>query len=101
VKWAVDYILTHTTFPQQAYGRCSGVLALAKKYGRTRLEHVCTMMRESSGVASYGSIRNMLRNNRDIGDPPADSYSRIPHNDNVRGASAYTSVTEKKGGSHE
>ena len=101
VKWAVDYILTHTTFPQQAYGRCSGVLALAKKYGRTRLEHVCTMMRESSGVASYGSIRNMLRNNRDIGDSPADSYSRIPHNDNVRGASAYTSVTEKKGGSHE
>ena len=77
------------------------MLALAKKYGRTRLEYVCTMMRESSGVASYGSIRNMLRNNRDIGDSPADSYSRIPHNDNVRGASAYTSVTEKKGGSHE
>ena len=103
VKWAVDYILTHTTFPQQAYGRCSGVLALAKKYGRTRLEHVCTMMRESSGVASYGSIRNMLRNNRDIGESPAESYSRIPHNDNVRGASAYMSVTEKEeeGGNHE
>ena len=103
VKWAVEYILTHTTFPQQAYGRCSGVLALARKYGRTRLEHVCAMMRESSGVASYGSIRNMLRNNRDIGDSSGESYSRIPHNDNVRGASAYTSVTEmeEKGGSHE
>lgn len=103
VKWAVEYILNNTTFPQQAYGRCSGVLALAKKYGRTRLEHVCAMMREGSGVASYGSIRNMLRNNRDIGDSPSESYSRIPHNDNVRGASAYTSVTEKeeKGGGHE
>ena len=45
VKWAVEHILTHTTFPQQAYGRCSGVLALAKKYGRSRLEHVCAMIR--------------------------------------------------------
>lgn len=39
VEWAITDILQHTTFPQQAYGKCNGLLALAKKYGRSRLEH--------------------------------------------------------------
>ena len=29
-KWAVENILQHTTFPQQAYGTCNGVLSLGR-----------------------------------------------------------------------
>ena len=100
VRWAVEHILSNTTFPQQAYGRCSGILALARKYGRSRLERVCAMLREESCTPNYGTIRTMLRNNRDMGNSDHEVCSRTPYNENVRGAAAYQSVT-KKGGRHE
>lgn len=93
VEWAITDILQHTTFPQQAYGKCNGLLALAKKYGRSRLEHACMMMKEETDVASYKALCNMLKNNRDLASAEEESISRTPFNDNVRGASAYTSIS--------
>ena len=95
VKWAIEDILRRTTFPQQAYGRCNGLLSLARKYGSQRLDRACAMQREQSGTASYQSLRNMLKNNMDLDVDPRGIVSRTPHNDNVRGAAAYQSVTMK------
>lgn len=53
------------------------------------------MQREQSGTASYQSLRNMLKNNMDLDVDPRGIVSRTPHNDNVRGAAAYQSVTMK------
>lgn len=92
VEWAITDILRHTTFPQQAYGKCNGLLALAKKYGRSRLEHACMMMKEETDAASYKALCNMLKNNRDLASDEEESISRTPFNDHVRGASAYTSI---------
>ena len=92
VKWAVKDILRRTTFPQQAYGRCSGLLALGRKYGIQLLDRACAMQREQSGTASYQSLRNMLRNNMNLSVEPGGIVSRTPHNDNVRGIAAYKSV---------
>ena len=94
VKWAVEDILRHTTFPQQAYGKCNGILSLAKKYGHTRLDHACALLREEAGTAGYKALANMLRNNRDIEHDGGELISRTPHNDDVRGASAYTSIPQ-------
>lgn len=90
VKWAIEDILKRTTFPQQAYGKCNGVLALAKKYGRQRLDHACSLIREGIGTAKYASLCNMLKNNRDL--DTGETISRPPLNDNVRGASVYKEV---------
>lgn len=94
VRWAVGRILESTTFPQQAYGKCSGVLSLAKTYGRNRLENACALLEEQDAPVSYTALRNMLRNNRDITDKGDDTISRTPYNDKVRGAAAYSSVTK-------
>lgn len=91
VKWAVEDILKNTTFPQQAYGRCTGIIALAKKYGRSRLDHACSIMREEIGSASYKSIATMLKNGQDLDN--GETMSRLPLNDDVRGAEAYRSVS--------
>lgn len=94
VKWAIEDILQHTTFPQQAYGKCNGILSLGKKYGYTRLEHACALLRREAGVAGYKALANMLKNNRDIACDGGELISRTPHNDDVRGASAYTSIPQ-------
>ena len=49
-------------------------------------------MREQSGTAGYRILSNMLKNNRDIDADGGEFISRTPHNDDVRGASAYTSI---------
>lgn len=93
VEWAISNILHRTAFPQQAYGTCNGLLALARKYGRSRLEHACMIMKEETSVASYKALCNMLKNNRDLISDEDESISRTPYNDNVRGASAYTAIS--------
>lgn len=95
VKWAVEDILKNTTFPQQAYGRCTGILALAKKYGRSRLDHACAIMREEIGSASYKSIATMLKNGQDLDN--GETMSRLPLNDDVRGPETYRSVSRIEG----
>jgi len=92
VEWAITDILQRTTFPQQAYGKCNGLLSLAKKYGRSRLEHACMMMKEETDMASYRALCNMLKNNRDLVADDDGTISITPFNDNVRGAAAYTVI---------
>ena len=92
MKWAIEDILHRTNFPQQAYGKCNGILALGRKYGYSRLDHACAILREESGVAGYKALSNMLRNNKDIEADGGEVISRTPHNDDVRGAGAYKSI---------
>lgn len=50
--WAVENILQRTTFPQQAYGRCNGVLLL-RTYGYDRLGSAAALMKAEKGKAAY------------------------------------------------
>lgn len=94
VEWAVTDILHRTTFPQQAYGKCNALLGLAKKYGRSRLNHACQLMQEQMGIASYKALETMLHNNRDI--EHDNSVSVTSFNDDVRGARAYTAIRKEE-----
>jgi len=94
VKWAIESVLRGTTFPQHAYGKCTGILSLAKTYGRSRLETACSMLMEQSVNVTYSSLRNILKNNRDLMEDGEGAISRTPYNENVRGASAYTSISK-------
>lgn len=94
VKWAIEDILRRTTFPQQAYGKCSGILSLGRKYGNARIDRACAMLREEYGTAGYKALANMLKNNRDMEADGGETVSRTPFNDDVRGASAYMSIPQ-------
>ena len=50
--WSVENILQRTTFPQQAYGRCNGVLLL-RTYGYDRLGSAAALMKAEKGKAVY------------------------------------------------
>ena len=67
-------------------------LWLANKYGKARLEHACSKLMEGGTAASYKSLCNILKNNRDLERDEDGIVSRTPFIDNVRGAAAYRSV---------
>lgn len=92
VQWAIESVLNSTTFPQQAYGKCTGILSLAKLYSRRRLETACAILKEQNCKVTYSALRNMLKNNRDLLTDGDCTISRPPYNETVRGASAYTSI---------
>jgi transposase len=91
VKWAIEDLLQTTTFPQQAYQRCSSILALAKRFSRQRLETACRMLKEEGGAVTYKALESILKNKRDIKEG-THIVSTLPLNPNVRGAKAYQSV---------
>ena len=94
-RWAVENILQHTTFPQQAYGTCNGVLSLGRTYGYDRLESAAALMKAEAGKAGYKLLSNILKNNRDTA-AVSTIISTTPKNDNVRGASAYKGIVSPK-----
>lgn len=51
-RWAVENILQRTSFPQQAYRRCNGVLLL-RTYGYDRLGSAAALMKAEKGKAAY------------------------------------------------
>ena len=96
-KWAIENILQRTTFPQQAYGTCNGVLSLGRTYGYGRLESAAALLKAETGKAAYKLLANILRNNRDKA-AANTIISTTPQNDNVRGASAYRGIFSPKDG---
>jgi hypothetical protein len=89
--WAVENILQCTTFPQQAYRTCNGVLSLGKNYGYDRLETAAALMKSETGKAGYRTLANILKNNRDKA-AANEIVSSTPYNPCVRGANAYKSI---------
>lgn len=94
-KWAVENILQRTTFPQQAYGTCNGVLSLGRTYGYDRLESAAALMKAETGKTGYKMLSNILKHNRDKA-AANTIISKTPQNDNVRGASTFRSIVSHK-----
>lgn len=94
VREAIRNMLEKTTFPQFAYGRCNGLLALGKKYGNTRLDNACRLMLAHTGNVNYKAVETMLKNRMDLLDTTESGKSGIPYNDQVRGASAFTGINK-------
>lgn len=94
VKWVTETMLTKAQFPQQAYGKCRAVLSLVKDYGRERVENACHMMMTETSTASLKVLSNILKNSRDLAQNSTAPASTV--NDDVRGASAFTTVNDGK-----
>jgi transposase len=84
----IEAALISRRHPQQAYRTCLGILGLAKRFPRERLE-AASKRALASGIRSYKGIKNILDAGLDQV-PLEEPISRRldPHN-NIRGPSYY------------
>lgn len=82
-KLQVQALLDSRKYPEQAYRSCLGVLRLADKFGKERLEAACKKA-NCLKLASYKNVHNILRNNQDKIEPPSPKLNPIMH-ENLRG----------------
>ena len=85
---AVTRLLEENKHPEHGYRACLGLLSLAKRYGKGRLEDACTLALQL-GACQYRHVRDILVNNRDrhAGGEQADWTT--PDHAHVRGPNYY------------
>jgi transposase len=85
----VTRILQGRRHPQQAYRTCLGILGLAKKYPRARLEAACARANRAQ-LTTYKGVHNILKNNLDQRPLPAEELEQaMPTHPNIRGEDYY------------
>ncbi|CAM5306023.1 Transposase OS=Eoetvoesiella caeni OX=645616 GN=DFR37_11447 PE=4 SV=1 [Eoetvoesiella caeni] len=85
---AVTRLMAENRHPEHGYRACLGLLSLAKRYGKVRLEAAC-MLALQIGACQYRHVRDILVNNRDKGAPAVASDWVSPHHAHVRGPGYY------------
>jgi len=87
----VTHILETKPHPEQGYRACLGMLALARKYGNTRLEAACARALHL-GAKSRKSVASILSHGLDQQPVQRSLYDdalELPAHGNVRGAKYY------------
>ena len=87
-------IMARRTHPETGYRACLGVIRLADKYGRERVDAACARA-VSIGSPSFKTVQSILKSGLDrapLFEPPA--RVAIDH-DNIRGASYFDKEEEK------
>lgn len=86
----VRHQLEDRPHPEHGYRSCLGLLSLAKRYGKGRLE-AASARALAIGTMSTKSVRSILVQGLDlIEDDTAEEQLEMPLNDDVRGAEAYS-----------
>ena len=85
---AVTRLLEERKHPEHGYRACLGLLSLAKRYGKPRLEAGCTLALQI-GACQYRHVRDILANNRDRNTPTAATEWISPDHAYVRGPGYY------------
>jgi transposase len=91
-KDLVRHVLENRPHPEHGYRSCLGLLSLAKKYGRERLEAACSRALMLK-APSYKSVKNILHTGLDrqpLPQAPMDELFVLPEHGNVRGPEYYT-----------
>ena len=76
------------TNPEHGYRACLGLLSLARRYGKPRLEAACVVALEL-GTARYSHVRVILANGRDQVAQPVTPEWTSPSHAHVRGPDYY------------
>jgi transposase len=85
---AVTRLLEENKHPEHGYRACLGLLSLAKRYGKERLEAGCTLALQL-GACQYRHVRDILANNRDRHASVAQAEWTSPDHAHVRGPNYY------------
>ena len=84
----VEVILSRKTYPEQGFRSCLGIISLAKRYTKERLEAACKRALTIKGV-NYRSIKSILENNLDQKPLPQQPELLPVTHENIRGAEYY------------
>lgn len=86
-------IIDSKFFSQQIFKSCLGILRLENKYGKERVEKAARMALDSY-KANYGTLKNILENNRDklISEQTQKEPVTAQSHDNVRGQEFYSNL---------
>ena len=81
-------ILEKKQHPEQSYKSCLGVLHLAKKYGKGRLENACKRA-AGYGAYNYNMVERILKKGWDQIDESTIEDIEMPEHKNIRGGKYY------------
>ena len=85
----VRRLLEERRHPEHGYRACLGLLSLARKFGKPRLEAACAIA-ANLGTTKYSHVRDILTNGRDLQPAAAETPEwNSPHHAHVRGAAYY------------
>ncbi len=84
----VEIILSRKAFPEIGYRSCMGIISLAKRYTKERLEAACKRAVLIKGV-SYKSIKSILENKLDQKALPQQLELITVAHENIRGTDYY------------
>lgn len=85
---AVTRLMAENRHPEHGYRACLGLLSLAKRYGKPRLEAGCALALQI-GACQYRHVRDILTNNRDQSAPATAGDWVSPDHVHVRGPDYY------------
>jgi transposase len=91
VQAVIEYILAHKKHPEQGYRVCLGILNLAKKYDKERLNKACQKAIYYQHYSLKG-IENILKNR--LEDHQQESFPLLPMHTNIRGNQYYQQKKE-------
>jgi transposase len=86
VEAVISHILRQRQHPEQAYKVCLGILNLAKKFDKQRLNKACRRAIEFQHY-SYKGIKNILQNRTE--EQQLDCFEPLPEHQNIRGNRYY------------
>lgn len=90
---AITEVLARRSYPEHAFRACMGILSLAKRFGRERLEAACARAVAIKGI-QYRSIKSILENNLDQQPLPQPVQPMLINHDNIRGPQYYSAGKE-------
>ncbi|MFK4446048.1 transposase [Caballeronia udeis] len=85
---AVTRLMQENKHPEHGYRACLGLLSLAKRFGKPRLEAGCTLALQI-GACQYRHVRDILVNNRDQSAPATAGDWVSPNHAHLRGPGYY------------
>jgi len=85
---AVTRLMAENKHPEHGYRACLGLLSLAKRYGKLRLE-AASMLALQIGACQYRHVRDILKNNRDQNIPAIAGDWVSPDHAHLRGPGYY------------
>ncbi|QSV44413.1 IS21 family transposase [Geobacter benzoatilyticus] len=84
----VETILSRKAYPEHGFRSCMGIISLAKRYTKERLEAACERAVTIKGV-TYRSIKSILENNLDQKALPKQMELLPVAHENIRGTDYY------------
>ena len=84
----VERMMRERPHPEQGYRSAMGIIALARRYERGRLEAACERAIVINAI-SYSSVSAILKSGLDRASPAADTVKATPSHTNIRGGDYY------------